>query len=157
MGMLCVAAAAGRRFFRGSPSRTVGWPKEVAVLAILTPLGAASTSSGGSGFSLLVLVAVMGGIFYFMLIRPQRRQRQRQATLINSVEVGDEVQTIGGMFGTVREIDDESVLLEVAPEVDIRFLRGAIARKLVYDEEEEYEEDEHQDKEHEEREAGEQK
>jgi preprotein translocase subunit YajC len=131
--------------------------KEVTVPAIFTPL-AQNNSSGGSGFSLLVLVAVMGGIFYFMLIRPQRRQRQRQAALINSVEVGDEVQTIGGMFGTVREIDDESVLLEVAPEVDIRFLRGAIARKLVYDEEEEeYEEDEHPEDEHEEREAGEQK
>jgi preprotein translocase subunit YajC len=130
--------------------------KEVTVPAIFTPL--AQNSSGGSGFSLLVLVAVMGGIFYFMLIRPQRRQRQRQAALINSVEIGDEVQTIGGMFGTVREIDDESVLLEVAPEVDIRFLRGAIARKLVFDdEEEEYEEDEHPDDEHEEREAGEQK
>src|SRR5205823_3002332 len=100
----------------------------------------------------------MGGIFYFILIRPQSRQRQRRADLINSVAVGEEVQTIGGMFGTVREIDDESVLLEVAPEVDIRFLRGAIARKLVYDDEdEEYEEDEHQDKEPEEREAGEQK
>ena len=125
------------------------------MLAILTPLGQSNNSSGGSAFSLLILVAVMGGVFYFLMIRPQKRTRQRQAALINSVEVGDEVQTIGGMFGTVREIDDESVLLEVAPEIDIRFLRGAIARKLVYDEDEG--EDEHHDEEHEETEAGDQK
>ena len=126
------------------------------MLAIHTLLGQSNNSSGGSAFSLLILVAVMGGVFYFLMIRPQKRTRQRQAALINSVEIGDEVQTIGGMFGTVREIDDESVLLEVAPEIDIRFLRGAIARKLVYDDDDEGE-DEHHDEEHEETEAGDQK
>jgi len=68
--------------------------------------------------------------------RQQRRQRQ-QRSLIESVEVGDELMTIGGIFGTVQELDDESVTVEVAPNVEIRFVKSAISRKLVYDDDEE--------------------
>jgi hypothetical protein len=49
--------------------------------------------------------------------------------------VGDEVVTIGGLYGTVRAVDDESLTLEVAPNVEVKFSRAAIARKLVYDDE----------------------
>jgi preprotein translocase subunit YajC len=77
----------------------------------------------------------MGVIFYFLLIRPQRRQRQAHQRLVDSVDVGDEVVTIGGVYGTVRALDDESLTVEIAPNVQVRFSRGAIARKLVYDDE----------------------
>jgi preprotein translocase subunit YajC len=116
-------------------------------------------SSGGSGqYSTLIFLALMGAVFYFLLIRPQQRNRRRQAQLLSSLEEGDEVQTIGGMFGTIREIDegDGTVLLEVAPEVEVRFIRGAIARKLVYDEDAEEGQEQDQDEEQEEG-AGEQK
>ena len=101
-------------------------------------------------------MVLMGSIFYFLLIRPQQRQRRRQASLLDSLEVGDEVQTIGGMFGVIKEMEDDSVMVEVAPDVEIRFLRGAIARKLVLDE---YDEDEGSEEEpqEEQEEAGEQK
>jgi preprotein translocase subunit YajC len=84
------------------------------------------------GFLLPLLL--LGVVFYFLLIRPQRRQRQKQQELLSSLQVGDEVQTIGGMFGTVRSLDDTSVMLEVAPGVQVRFVKGAIARKLVFEE-----------------------
>jgi preprotein translocase subunit YajC len=104
------------------------------VLGSLNPILAASDSSGsGSLAGFLVPLLIMGFIFYFLLIRPQRRQRQAHQQLVNSVDVGDEVVTIGGMYGTVRAQDDESLTIEVAPNVEIRFSRGAIARKLVYD------------------------
>ena len=44
---------------------------------------------------------------------------------------------LGGIFGTVREMDDESVTVEVAPNIEIRFVKSAISRKLVYDDDEE--------------------
>jgi preprotein translocase subunit YajC len=117
-------------------------PEEVIVLgsiALFIAQGGNSNSSGG-GLSLVLFFVVMGGIFYFLLIRPQQRQRRAQRALIQSLDVGDEVITMSGIFGTVRALDDESVTLEVAPGIDMKFLRGAIARKLVYDEDEgEYE------------------
>jgi preprotein translocase subunit YajC len=128
------------------------------LLAITIQL-AQSDGGGSNTLGFLLPLVLMGGIFYFLLIRPQQRQRRRQATLLQSLDVGDEIQTIGGVFGTIREIDDDTVLVEVAPEVEVRFARGAIARKLYFDESEEEEEGEDQGErqnEHEEEEAGDQ-
>ena len=124
------------------------------MLSFTIPLAQSSSGSGTLGF--LLPLVLMGGIFYFLLIRPQQRTRRRAAQLLQSLEVGDEVQTIGGIFGTIRELDDDSVLIEVAPDVEVRFLRGAIARKLVFDDsaDDDQEEDQSADQEEE---AGEQK
>jgi preprotein translocase subunit YajC len=96
-----------------------------------------SNQTGGSLLTLaLPLLMVVG--FYFLLIRPQRnRQRQQQAVLA-SLEVGDEVMTTGGIFGTIVEIDeDEGVLtVEIAPGTRIRMVRNGIAQRFV--EEDEY-------------------
>ena len=83
----------------------------------------------------LLPILLIGFVFYFLLIRPQQRRQRAQAELTRSTEVGDEVVTIGGIFGVVREVDDDSVLLEVAPGTELRFLRSAIARKLTVDDE----------------------
>jgi preprotein translocase subunit YajC len=83
----------------------------------------------------------MGGIFYLLLIRPQQRQRRAQRALVEGLDVGDEVITMSGIFGTIRAVDDESITLEVAPGVDMKFLRGAVARKLVYNEDQYEDED----------------
>jgi preprotein translocase subunit YajC len=108
----------------------------------ITTLLAQSGSSGSSPLTLLLPLALMGGIFYFLLIRPQQRRQRAQRDLLGSLEVGDEVVTIGGVYGTIREIDDENVTIEVAPGVQMKFLRGAIARKLVENEEYDASEDE---------------
>jgi preprotein translocase subunit YajC len=101
------------------------------VFAFLSPLAQSSSSGGSSALSLLLPLVLMGGIFYFLLIRPQQRRTRAQRDLLSSLDVGDEVVTIGGMHGVIRSFDDETVTLEVSPGVDLKFLRGAIARKLV--------------------------
>jgi preprotein translocase subunit YajC len=113
------------------------------VLGSLSSILAANGSSTGSGLaSILVFLVPMALIFYFLIIRPQRRQREAQRQLIESIDVGDEVVTIGGVYGTVRALDDESITLEVSPGMDIRFARGAVARKLTEDDQyDEYEEE----------------
>lgn len=122
------------------------------MLGFLTAVLAADTGSGSSGIAVLVPLLLMGLVFYFLLIRPQQRQRRQHRDLVDAVDVGDEVVTIGGAYGTVRAMDDEALTLEVAPGVNIRFSRGAIARRLVYDE------DDYADEsaDHEEEEAGDQ-
>ncbi len=88
---------------------------------------------GGGAVGLLLPLLLMGGIFYFLLIRPQQRRARQQRQLIESLRVGDEVMTAGGMFGTVRHIDPDSdtVTLEISPGTRVRMVRQAIARRLT--------------------------
>jgi preprotein translocase subunit YajC len=104
-------------------------------------------TGGGSQLVGLALPLLMLVGFYFLLIRPQRTRQRAQQALISSVEVGDEVMTTGGIFGTIVEIDDEEGVLtvEIAPGTRIRMLRQGIAQRFVEDEA--YEEDEGVDEE----------
>ncbi|MDP8955596.1 MAG: preprotein translocase subunit YajC [Actinomycetota bacterium] len=78
----------------------------------------------------LLLLVLMGVFFYFLLIRPQQRRARQQRALIDSLDVGDEVMTVGGLFGTIRRIQDDRVTLEVAPGVDLQYSKSAIARRI---------------------------
>ncbi len=93
------------------------------------------------------LIAVMLGVFYFILIRPQRKRSQEHDQMISKIERGDEVITIGGMHGTIKQLGDDTVVLEVADGVTITFSRSAIARGLTVHqaEEEEVEEEEEEE------------
>jgi len=97
----------------------------------LTLLAATSTKSANP-FSPLILIALLGVVFYMLLIRPQRRQQQQQKDLANNLDPGDEVVTHGGMFGTITEVDDDegTILLEVADGIELRMLKQAVARRL---------------------------
>jgi preprotein translocase subunit YajC len=79
----------------------------------------------------------MGVIFYFLLIRPQNQRRRSQLQMQSELEVGDDVVTTAGIYGTVTEIDDDYgiVTIEVAPGMEVRFARAAIAQRLLDDEE----------------------
>lgn len=94
----------------------------------LIPL--AQQSTGGGSVATVVMLVVLGAFFYFLLIRPQQRRARQQRELLASLEVGDEVITLGGLFGTVRSLDGDRVRLEVAPGVELTFVRNAIARRL---------------------------
>ena len=65
---------------------------------------------------------------YFMMIRPQQKRRREAAAMQSSLGAGDEVVTIGGLHATVVSIDDDVVTVEIAPGVNARFARPAIAR-----------------------------
>ena len=71
------------------------------------------------------------GAMYFLMIRPQQRRRREVESMQSALGVGDEVVTIGGLYGHVVEIDGDSVILEVAPEVENRYARGAISRVVT--------------------------
>jgi preprotein translocase subunit YajC len=106
--------------------------------AVLSVLAAAQKTTNANPLVSLLPILLIGVVFYFLLIRPQQRRARSQRELTQSVEEGDEVVTIGGIFGIVRELEDDSVLLEVAPGTELRFLRSAIARKLTPEDEREF-------------------
>jgi len=82
-------------------------------------------------------LVLMGLVFYFLLIRPQSQRRRAQMQMQTELEVGDDVVTTAGIYGTVTEIDDEYgiITLEVAPGMEVRFARAAVAQRLLDDEE----------------------
>ena len=72
--------------------------------------------------------AVIALAFFLLIVRPQRRRMAAHRALVEALTVGDEVVTTGGIFGTIRGIDDDRVELEVAPGVAITVARAAIAQ-----------------------------
>ena len=94
-------------------------------------------------FTIIIWILVFFGIFYFLAIRPQRRQKQQHADMMAMLKKGDEVVTIGGMFGTVSAIGDDWVELEVAKRTRVRYLKRAVSSITSIDEYDEEEEDEY--------------
>ncbi len=93
--------------------------------------------AGGNNVTFLITIVLMVAIFYFLLIRPQQRRVRQQRSLVESLQVGDEVITIGGLFGTILEMDEETITLDAGAGTRLRYLKQAVARKFVEDTEDE--------------------
>lgn len=89
-----------------------------------------SSNGGGSALGLLLPFLIMGVAMYFLLIRPQRRRQRDQASLQQSIEVGDEVMTTSGVYGFVTQFDGDIAWIEIDNDVQIRIARQAIQRKV---------------------------
>jgi preprotein translocase subunit YajC len=94
----------------------------------------AQGSSGGSSFITLLVFALPLGLLFVFMRNQQRRLRNQQA-LQQSADVGDEVLTTSGMFGTIVDEDEEqgTVTVEIAPGTHVKMLRAGIARRLTED------------------------
>lgn len=108
-------------------------------------LGADSAPSSGSSLLTFLPIVLLVAAMYFLMIRPQSKKRREAQEMQSKLGTGDEVQTVGGLYGTVTAVDDESVTIEAAPGVEMRFARGAIARvttrRAMEDDEPEADED----------------
>ena len=77
----------------------------------------------------ILMLAVMFGIFYFLLIRPQQKRAKEHQDLLRALKKGDRVVTNGGIFGTITGIDDRIAVIEISEKVRIKVLRTQIAGK----------------------------
>ncbi|MFL6240752.1 MAG: preprotein translocase subunit YajC [Actinomycetes bacterium] len=90
---------------------------------------AKSGSNGGGGqYGFLIIVALLGVALYFFMLRPQRARVRRAQEQQRELHIGAKVMTASGMYATVAAIEDDAVLLEVAPGVTTRWTRAAIGR-----------------------------
>ena len=80
---------------------------------MMTILQAAQTAQQGGGWSMWIMLALIFVVMWFFMIRPQRKQQKELENFRNALQKGDKVVTIGGIFGTVVEIKEDSVLIEV--------------------------------------------
>ncbi|NLL59106.1 MAG: preprotein translocase subunit YajC [Firmicutes bacterium] len=84
-----------------------------------------------AGFLPIILVFV---IFYFLLIRPQQAQQKKRREMLASLKKGDRVVSIGGIYGMIKEIKDDTVVLRIADNVNIKIARAGIERILTDEE-----------------------
>lgn len=84
------------------------------MLTMFLDKAAATTQATGGQSALfwIVYIALFGGIFYFLLIRPQKKQQKQQDALRNSIQPGDNIMTTGGFYGVVLDVVDDTVIVE---------------------------------------------
>jgi preprotein translocase subunit YajC len=79
----------------------------------------------------ILFIGAMLVLMWALLIQPQRRRQQKQARLLSELTVGDEVVTLGGLYGRVQSVDEEAVMLEIAPQTNVRVAKSAIAARAA--------------------------
>lgn len=100
------------------------------VLSTLRPiLLVGASGEGGGGFvGLLLPLVLIFGVFYFFIYRPQQKREQEHQDMVDSLERGDKIVTVGGVHGTVQKIDDDSILAQVDSKgTKLRFDKDAVA------------------------------
>ena len=97
---------------------------DYAYAAAQSPIG----QGGGSAMVQLAFFAAIFAIFYFLLIRPQQKQKRERETMLTAVKPGDRVVMSSGLHGTVVKLSDNAVTLKVADQVRLEFDRSAIGR-----------------------------
>jgi preprotein translocase subunit YajC len=103
------------------------------VIAAAEAAAAAKKSNSSVEFLLLIVLMVVG--VYFLMIRPQKRRAQQARGQQNTVAPGAQVRTTAGMYATVVEVDGDDVVLEVAPGVEVRYMKRAIMEVITPGEE----------------------
>ena len=84
----------------------------------------------GSGqLSALVWLVILVGVFYFFLVRPQQKRVKEHQKLMESLKVGDQVVTIGGIHGVVKSLSEETLSLEISKDVMVIISKNAVGRK----------------------------
>lgn len=74
-------------------------------------------------------------IFYFLLYKPQKKARQERDEMLAGLKVGVEIVTIGGIYGTIKQLEDDFVMLEIAENVEIKISRNAIGSLAIKNDE----------------------
>jgi len=79
---------------------------------------------GGFGF-LFIIIAF--AFLYFVMVRPQKRRQLEAQRMLNDLKVGDEIVTAGGMYGEITKLGEDDVTVRIAPELEVRIARRAVA------------------------------
>ena len=99
-------------------------------MTMFTILQAAAGQQGG-GWQMWIMLALIFGVMWFFMIRPQKKQQKELQKFRDSLQKGDKVVTIGGIYGTVCEIKENTVLIEVDNNVKIRVSKQALVKDFT--------------------------
>ena len=93
----------------------------------------AAAEQQGDPMSMLITFGLIGVIFYFLLIRPQRKQQKELKERQDSLKPGDKVVSAGGIYGIIREVQQEAVKMEIAPNTIIKIAKTSIVTSVAKD------------------------
>ena len=94
-----------------------------------SPAGGAGSPQQSSIF-MFVWLGLMVALFYFMLIRPQKRREKERVALLNAVKTGDRVLFAGGMLGTVANVKEKTLIVKIADNVKVEIVRRSVSQVL---------------------------
>lgn len=84
-------------------------------------------TAGSSFIGTMIPMAVIIGIFYFLVIAPANKQRKKTEAMLAALKKGDQVVTSGGIYGTIQSVDTDTVILKIADNVKIKIARASVA------------------------------
>ena len=93
-------------------------------------LQAQPAQQGGGGLSLIIMMVAIFAIMYFLMIRPQQKKQKELQRFRNELKKGDKVVTVGGIYGTVVDIQDSTVLIKVDGETKLRVDKSSIQKDM---------------------------
>jgi preprotein translocase subunit YajC len=97
---------------------------------ILTSLDASAVGGAGMGQT-LILIALIFGIFYFLMFRPQQKQQKEHQSLLAGLKKDDRVVLASGLHGKIWAVKDDTVVLEIARDVRVEYDKSSVRRKIV--------------------------
>jgi preprotein translocase subunit YajC len=103
-------------------------PTTLVTTLVLASNGDAAT--GANPIAGLLPFLLIGVVFYFLIIRPQKRRQAEQQAMVRSIDVGDDIVTIGGFHGQVVDLDEDTMRIELAPGVVVTMARNALSRRV---------------------------
>ncbi len=104
----------------------------VALLASVVFIGGClvpAEGDGGVDLTLIIFLVLMFGLFYFLMIRPQRKRQKEHQKLVEELKRGDRVITAGGIYGVIESLSEDSIVVKVESGATIRVARGSVALK----------------------------
>ncbi len=81
---------------------------------------------GGNPFSMIIMLVLMGVVFYFFMIKPQQKRQKELAEFRDKIQKGDKVMTVGGIHGVVADITETTIILSVAQDVNIAVEKSCV-------------------------------
>ncbi|NLB65616.1 MAG: preprotein translocase subunit YajC [Lentisphaerae bacterium] len=103
----------------------------LATLAMAGGQAPGAEGGGQSSYFMFVWLGLMVMLFYFMLIRPQRRREKERQELLSAVKTGDRVLFSGGLLGVVSNVKEKTLMVKIADGVRVEIVRGAVSQILA--------------------------
>ena len=100
------------------------------ILLQATTSGSDAGAGAGTGWSSMIMIVALIAIFYFFMIAPQQKKQKKINSFRDSLQKGDKVMTAGGIYGRIREIKDNYVLLEIDSNVTIKIDKNSIYQSM---------------------------
>ena len=86
-------------------------------------------AEGGFDYSIIIFMVLIFGVFYFLMIRPQRKRQKEHQQLVEELKKGDKVITAGGIYGVIESTSEDNIVIKVESGATIRVARGSVALK----------------------------